>query len=69
MALKNQKPFTIPEGFSEVLKSFTREVLRSQVCAGTTGSDPARPAKTCNWESVLVQVYSMRSFFLTFDAT
>lgn len=31
MSSKYQAPFTIPEAFPELLKYFTREVLRSQV--------------------------------------
>jgi hypothetical protein len=47
MALKYQKPFTIPEVFFEVLKSLTREVLRSQVRAGETGvKHRQRPSKS-----------------------
>ncbi|GAX81847.1 hypothetical protein CEUSTIGMA_g9275.t1 [Chlamydomonas eustigma] len=30
MSSKYQKPYTIPEGFPELLKSFTREILRAQ---------------------------------------
>jgi hypothetical protein len=31
MSSKYQKPYTIPDGFQELLKGFTREVLRNQV--------------------------------------
>ena len=31
MSSKYQKPFVIPEGFPELLKGFTREILRTQV--------------------------------------
>ena len=31
MSSKYQKPYVIPEGFPELLKGFTREILRAQV--------------------------------------
>ena len=37
MSAKYQKPFVIPDGFPELLKSFTREILRSQVRRDTAG--------------------------------
>jgi hypothetical protein len=59
MALKYQKPFTIPEGFPEILKSFTREVLRSQVCARQAAAqqEPEQQTScTCNCEPALAGV-------------
>lgn len=32
MSSQYQKPMVIPEGFPALLKAFTREILRSQVC-------------------------------------
>lgn len=35
MSSKYQKPLAIPEGFPALLKGFTREILRAQVCHAT----------------------------------